>query len=112
MNLFNDRNRRHVAIAVTSDGRRVQVPVDGTGLVDGSLDAEELQLLLNEMPEEFRTTVVLFYFQGHSYKEIAEQMETPIGTVMSRLSRGKAYLRSRLLQRLGNDAPATATTDY
>lgn len=79
--------------------------------LDGPLDSEELQLLLDEMPEEFRTTVILFYFQEHSYKEIAEQMETPIGTVMSRLSRAKAFLRGRLLQRLGTDAPATATTE-
>lgn len=37
MNLFNDRNRRHVAILVRTDGRRVQVPADDLGLVDVSL---------------------------------------------------------------------------
>ncbi len=37
MGLFNDRNRRHVAVAITTDGRRVQVPADNLGIVDVSL---------------------------------------------------------------------------
>ncbi len=37
MGLFNNRNRRHIAIAIRSDGRRVQVPQDNLGLVDVSL---------------------------------------------------------------------------
>lgn len=79
--------------------------------LDGPVDGEEIQAVLSEMPEEFRTPLILFYFQEQSYREIAEQMETPIGTVMSRLSRAKAYLRSRLLQRLGDDVPAPAATN-
>jgi RNA polymerase sigma-70 factor (ECF subfamily) len=41
--------------------------------------------------------LILFYFEDFSYRDIAEQMELPIGTVMSRLARAKAYLRSRLV---------------
>jgi RNA polymerase sigma-70 factor (ECF subfamily) len=63
---------------------------------DAPVDPEELQSVLNEMPEEFRTPLILFYFEEFSYKEIAGQMEVPIGTVMSRLARGKQFLRSRL----------------
>jgi hypothetical protein len=37
LGLFNSRNRRHVAIAIRSDGRRVQVPIENLGLVDVSL---------------------------------------------------------------------------
>jgi RNA polymerase sigma-70 factor, ECF subfamily len=77
----------------------------------GPVDAEELQSVLDEMPEEFRTPIVLFYFQELSYKEIAEQMDIPIGTVMSRLSRGKSFLRGRLLHRLGDDAPLPTAVD-
>lgn len=65
-------------------------------------DGEQLQRALNELPEEFRSTVVLFYFQEFSYKEIAEQTGVAVGTVMSRLSRAKTYLR----QRLGTEARA------
>ena len=60
------------------------------------IDGEQLQNLLNQMPEEFRTTVVLFYYESCSYREIADRMEIPIGTVMSRLARAKAWLRRRL----------------
>lgn len=61
-----------------------------------AFDSERLQQVLNELPEEFRTPLILFYFEEFSYKEVAEQMEVPVGTVMSRLSRAKAFLRSRL----------------
>jgi RNA polymerase sigma-70 factor, ECF subfamily len=84
---------------------------DPEGETDGPVDAEDLQAVLDEMPEEFRTPIVLFYFQELSYKEIAEQMDTPIGTVMSRLSRGKSFLRGRLLHRLGDDAPLPTTAE-
>ena len=60
------------------------------------IDSEELQQILNELPEEFRTPLILFYFEEFSYREIADQINVPIGTVMSRLARGKGYLRKRL----------------
>lgn len=60
------------------------------------VDAAELQQALNELPEEQRTPLILFYFEDFSYRDIAEQMAVPIGTVMSRLARAKAYLRRRL----------------
>ena len=53
------------------------------------IDSDELQQILNELPEEFRTPLILFYFDEFTYREIAEQMNVPIGTVMSRLARGK-----------------------
>ncbi len=66
------------------------------GFLTGEIDAEGLQAALLELPEEFRTPLVLFYFEEFAYKEIAEQMAVPIGTVMSRLARAKAHLRRRL----------------
>jgi RNA polymerase sigma-70 factor (ECF subfamily) len=56
----------------------------------------ELQSALAELEEGFRTPLILFYFQEFSYRDIAEQMDLPIGTVMSRLARAKAHLRQRL----------------
>lgn len=61
-----------------------------------SSDPQEFQAVLNELPEEFRTPLILYYFEEFSYKQIAEQMEIPMGTVMSRLARAKKYLRKRL----------------
>ena len=60
---------------------------------------------LNDLPEVFRTPMILFYFEEFSYRDIAEQMDLPLGTVMSRLARAKAYLRGRLLQ---PETPLTA----
>jgi len=60
------------------------------------LRMEDLQAVLDELPDEFREPLILFYFQEFSYKEIADVLEVPLGTVMSRLARGKKQLRNRL----------------
>src|SRR5487761_179870 len=61
-----------------------------------AVDADELQRAIDELPDEFKLVVLLFYFEGCSYREIAEKLSVPTGTVMSRLSRAKARLRGRL----------------
>jgi RNA polymerase sigma-70 factor (ECF subfamily) len=63
------------------------------------IDPERLQQALNELPEVFRTPIILYYFEDFTYRDIAEQMDLPLGTVMSRLARAKSYLRLRLLAR-------------
>lgn len=62
------------------------------------VDEGQLQKALGALPEAFRTPVILYYFEDFSYREIAEQMDVPLGTVMSRLARAKAFLRQQLLQ--------------
>lgn len=61
------------------------------------VDSVLLQAALNELPETFRTPIILFYFEEFTYREIAEQMSMPLGTVMSRLARAKTFLRQRLM---------------
>ena len=84
----------------------VAEPADAP-LPDAEFDSDELQAALDELPEEFRTTLVMFYFDEFSYREIAEQMGVPIGTVMSRLARGKSHIRRRLCRRQAAAAPGT-----
>jgi RNA polymerase sigma-70 factor (ECF subfamily) len=61
-----------------------------------SLPDQQVQDALAELPEQFRMAVLLADVEGFSYKEIAEILEIPIGTVMSRLHRGRRALEKRL----------------
>jgi RNA polymerase sigma-70 factor (ECF subfamily) len=58
--------------------------------------SDDVQRALDNLPDDFRTAVVLCDVQGLSYKEIAEIMQTPVGTVMSRLFRGRKLLAAAL----------------
>ncbi|HTJ61698.1 MAG TPA: sigma-70 family RNA polymerase sigma factor [Candidatus Saccharimonadales bacterium] len=65
-----------------------------TELIDNTLSSEVTDAL-EALPEKFRTTLLLDV-EGFSYKEIAEVLDIPIGTVMSRLHRGRKFLQKRL----------------
>lgn len=59
------------------------------------VDAKILEAI-DELPEEYRTAVVLSDLEGFSYNEVAEMMEVPVGTVKSRLFRGRRQLQKQL----------------
>jgi RNA polymerase sigma-70 factor (ECF subfamily) len=93
------------------------VPLDAVGDLPGrdadetpEIDPARLQKALDELEEGFRTPLILFYFEEFSYRDIAEQMDLPIGTVMSRLARAKGYLRAKLCPN-GTEGIADAETD-
>jgi RNA polymerase sigma-70 factor (ECF subfamily) len=60
------------------------------------LDGRAVMQALMEVPEIYRAPLALFYLEDMSYQEIAETLEVPAGTVMSRLARGKDQLRQLL----------------
>jgi RNA polymerase sigma-70 factor (ECF subfamily) len=57
---------------------------------------EEVKAAIESLPEQFRMAVLLADVEGFSYKEIAEILDIPIGTVMSRLHRGRKGLQKKL----------------
>jgi len=87
---------------VRQRGRSRVVSIDAIGdvsdavPVESPIDNEALQLALDALPVDFRLPLVMYYFEELNYREIADELDVPIGTVMSRLSRGKARLRERL----------------
>ena len=66
-----------------------------TEVLEGIPDVE-VKEALESLPEQFRMAVLLADVEGFAYKEIAEILEIPIGTVMSRLHRGRKQLQKRL----------------
>jgi RNA polymerase sigma-70 factor (ECF subfamily) len=65
-----------------------------------SMPDEDVQKALEALPEGFRLAVLLADVEGFSYKEIAEILGIPIGTVMSRLHRGRRALEKALWERV------------
>jgi RNA polymerase sigma-70 factor (ECF subfamily) len=59
---------------------------------------DEITRALDQLPDEYRNVVLLCDVQGFSYKEIAQILDRPIGTVMSRLHRGRKILKSLLYE--------------
>ena len=71
---------------------------------------EEMKAAVESLPEQFRLAVLLADVEGFSYKEIAEILDVPIGTVMSRLHRGRKALE-RALHNFGMQRGLVATVD-
>ena len=66
-----------------------------------SLDAVRLIELLHQVNEPYRSAITLFYMEDFSYKEMAEILEVPLGTVQSRISRGLGQLQRLMLRDSG-----------
>jgi len=92
---LKDRQRRRPILAADLELRIDTIPAAPQ---KEEIDRDRLQDALNQLPDAFRLATVMFYFEECSYKEIAERLDVPIGTVMSRLARARANLRSMLLK--------------
>jgi RNA polymerase sigma-70 factor (ECF subfamily) len=76
--------------------------------VVNEIDGAIAQQALLAVSENYRAPLTLFYLRQHSYREIAEILEIPIGTVMSRISRGKNELRKLLAEVGRKSTPANS----
>jgi RNA polymerase sigma-70 factor (ECF subfamily) len=93
------RRKRRPTVALPDDPDRVLASADD---VEAALAAtslpDDIQAALRALPEDFRVAIVLCDVVGLSYEEIAEQLGVPIGTVRSRIHRGRAALRGVLVR--------------
>ena len=90
---FIDSRRWHTRHPhVEADSSELDLPAI-TSDAGEHIDAAAARQALLQVDEVFRAPLVLFYLEEHSYLEIAEILGVPVGTVMSRLSRGRALLR-------------------
>ena len=81
---------------MSADRLSPPVPSAETEALDRTTDSDLLRAL-RDLPNEFRTAVYLADIEGYPYREIAEIMGTPVGTVMSRLHRGRRKIREQLI---------------
>jgi RNA polymerase sigma-70 factor (ECF subfamily) len=107
-----ERERRSGAVAAFHEdehgedalapGTVVRFPVDPEAAAIRRAEQEMVRRCLAALPAEYREAVVLRELQGCSYREIADIAEVPLGTVMSRLARGRKLLQRALAAALAD----------
>jgi len=93
---LGNRRRGGRAEELDLDASHAELPAIPSAVM-AEMDGRTVLAALHRLEEIFRAPLALFYLEGHSYREIAEILEIPAGTVMSRLARGKQALREHLL---------------
>lgn len=94
-NEFNDQQRkisRYPHVEISAHHENMETNEHPSGKIDWKTAISALQ----QLPLVFREPLALYYLEGHTYREIAEILRIAPGTVMSRLSRGKARLKNAL----------------
>ena len=87
------RRRRHAVMAPEDEAVEV-----GDGGIDQDIELWSIQSALERLPEEQRLAVALVLIEGLSYREAAQVMDVPIGTLTSRLARGRSALQAMLAE--------------
>lgn len=108
-NLFKDRFKaRQVPIAqlarVDEDERPEEQIADKSAgpdeRVENRLKSKEIISIINRLPLNYKSVIVLYFWGDYSYEEIAEILEIPVGTVKSRLKRAKEFLLEKYVRLL------------
>jgi RNA polymerase sigma-70 factor (ECF subfamily) len=72
--------------------------------LDKKVDKLQVQSILDKLPEKYKSPILLYFMEELTYQEISEYLDIPIGTVMSRLSRAKIFLKKEMLKVLKDDS--------
>jgi RNA polymerase sigma-70 factor, ECF subfamily len=101
------QKNRAIQLTERIDDKRDDIGLDFADpetLLLQNIDTQMVRLALQELPVEFREVMVMREMEGLSYKEIANVVDVPIGTVMSRLARGRKRLQILLCRLMGKEA--------
>jgi len=91
------RRRNRSSVSMQSLAEKGWEPEDDSGdFVERSIQRDEVRSALQQLPEEYRTVLILRDIQGFSYDEIASILECPVGTVRSRLNRARGNIAKKL----------------
>ena len=111
LNLRQKRGREGLVVAIDESDlspenvapwSQLRIPEEPERAASRKQFCEDLDQALHQLPEAFRIVVMLADVEGLSYKEVAETLQCPIGTVMSRLYRARQLLRKALWVHTGN----------
>jgi RNA polymerase sigma-70 factor, ECF subfamily len=105
-NVCYDRLRKRQVSSDSSDSNQEDLPDTGPSpgaVLETKSEIAAVRKALANLPEDFRTVLVLREMEGLSYREISEITQVPIGTVMSRLARGRQQLTDLLKQMRAKD---------
>lgn len=114
-NVFLDKMRRkqRIRFDALSDEAAARLPAREADpqqvLTDAAFD-DDIQRALDALPPDFRAAVVLCDIEGLSYEEIAATLDVKLGTVRSRIHRGRAQLREALAHRAPASRPVVAVS--
>lgn len=111
-NLWFDRMRAQKSRGEVLDVDAIEniCGCDGRKVTEGRLDLERVSRDISELPPDQQILIGLVCLDGLSYKEAAEALEIPIGTVMSRLSRARRTLSEALIPNVQSEADAVTTS--
>ncbi len=96
INGYRKKKRERELLQAARDEQTVKEDRGGLRRAIGEALGDEVEAALSAIPEDFRRVVLLVDLRDMSYKEAAEELGCPIGTVMSRLHRGRRLLQERL----------------
>ena len=89
---LSEQNNHLTTLENLSEQTDIQVELEK------KMDEAHIQQILESMPEKYSSPILLFFMESLSYQEISEILEIPLGTVMSRLSRGKSIFKKEILR--------------
>jgi len=92
-------NRNHLRAARTRHGNGIvdaDEELTSSETPEGNKIRDEVFSLLESLPDNQRQVITLVYLEGYTYQEVADILEVPIGTIMSRIARGRARLSKKI----------------